>query len=309
MREIEEVLIVGAGAVGSAVAGMIDRGLPGSVRLLAAPPRSEPLREQGLILNGERRDFGLVAPGEGGAADLVIVAVKQHQLGRAIEDMSSHVGPETLILSLMNGIESEDLLAAAFGRERVPWAMILGIDAVRLGRETRYSSAGKIHFGDARNPRGAWSARISRIAAFFDRCGLGYAVPEDMIRSLWFKFMINAGVNQASAVLRAPYAVFQASEPARRLMHAAMREVIALSAALGTGLVEADLGLWETTLSGLRPDGKTSMLQDIEAGRKTEVEAFAGKVVELGSSLGVPVPVNEALLLIIRGLEGRPGTL
>ncbi len=308
VREIKDVLIVGAGAVGSAVAGIIDRGLPGSVRLLAGPERAARLKAEGLVLNGERRDFSLATPLAAPRAgqetsDLILVAVKHHQLEQAIADMAGHVGGQSLVLSLMNGIDSEDSLAAAFGRERVPWAMILGIDAVREGNETRYSSAGRIHFGDERNHPDAMSARISRIAAFFDRCGLLYTVPEDMIRSMWFKFMINVGVNQASAVLGAPYGGFQRPGPARELMTAAMLEVVALSASLGTALVPADIELWNETLSTLRPEGKTSMLQDIEAGRKTELEVFGGKVVELGRRLGIPVPVNETLLLVLRGLE------
>jgi 2-dehydropantoate 2-reductase len=307
VREIGGVLVVGAGAVGSAVAGIIDRGLPGSVRILAGPERAARLRETGLVLNGERRDFALAAPGETSGSDLILVAVKNRQLPEAIKDMESHVGKDSLILSLMNGIDSEDALAAAFGRERVPWAMILGIDAVREGRSTRYSSAGKVHFGDAKNPAGRLSERITRIASFFGRAGLGYEIPEDMIRSMWFKFMINAGINQASAVLGAPYGTFQGSAAARRLMEASMREVIALSGALGTGLVEADLELWNQTLQRLRPEGKTSMLQDIEAGRRTEVDIFAGKVVELARPLGLAVPVNETLLMTIRALEESSG--
>jgi 2-dehydropantoate 2-reductase len=277
------------------------------VGVLADPSRSGRYAAEGFLLNGERVDFPLfpagVAPSRGAAPDLIIVAVKNHQLPEAIAGMAPYVGEESLVLSLLNGIASEDALAEAFGREKVPYAMILGIDAVRAGNSTTFSSAGKIHFGDARNPSGAWSERVSRIASFFDRRGMGYVVPEDMIRSLWYKFMINVGINQASAVLRSAYGRFQRLPEAKAVMEASMREVVALSKALGTGLVDADIEAWGDTLATLSPEAKTSMLQDVEAGRKTEVEAFAGTVIALGEKAGVSTPVNRLLFDMIRTIE------
>lgn len=305
MDDIRSVLIVGAGAVGAAVASVLREGA--AVSVLADASRAARYAAEGFTLNGERLSFPILpsgtAPRPGEEPDLAIVAVKSHHLGRAIADMAPYVGPRTLVLSLLNGITSEDDLAAAFGREKVPYAMILGIDAVREGSATTFSSSGKIHFGDALNPKGAWSDRVSRIASLFERCGMGYVVPEDMLRSLWYKFMINVGINQASAVLRAPYGPFQRLPEAKAVMDAAMREVVALSKALGTGLADSDVEAWGETLSRLSPDAKTSMLQDVEARRKTEVEAFAGTVLALGGKAGVPTPVNGLLFDMIRTIE------
>jgi 2-dehydropantoate 2-reductase len=136
---------------------------------------------------------------------------------------------------------------------------------------------------------------VKRIADFFERAGIAYVVPENMVRTLWYKFMINVGINQASAVLRAPYGLFQREPAAQRVMESAMAEVVALSKALGTGLVDGDIAAWYTTLRGLGADGLTSMAQDVLAGRQTEVEAFAGAVVEMGKRTGVPTPVNAVL--------------
>ena len=301
MEEIRRILIVGAGAVGAAVAGII--GDPSVVSILAGGERESCYRRDGFLLNGVRRDFPLVSPGDHSAPDLVIVAVKSYQLPQAISDMRNHVGPGTLILSLLNGISSEDALAEEFGNEKVPFAMILGIDAVREGNSTRYSGTGKIHFGDALNETGAWSQRVNRIARFFERTGVAFVVPPDMIRSLWYKFMINVGINQASAVLRAPYGVFQGMPEAKEVMESAMHETVALSAALGTGLRDADVAAWYDTLMKLAPDGKTSMLQDVEARRKTEVDAFAGTVLRLADAAGLAVPVNRTLFNLIRAIE------
>jgi 2-dehydropantoate 2-reductase len=115
--------------------------------------------------------------------------------------------------------------------------------------------------------------------------------------------MINAGINQASAVLRAPYGVFHVSRDARDLMEALMREVIELAGVLGINLVEEDLQKWYGFLMQLSPEGKSSMLQDVEAGRKTEVDIFSGKICELGRRYGIATPVNRTVLQIIRVLE------
>jgi 2-dehydropantoate 2-reductase len=302
---IRSALVVGAGAVGAAVAGIIADHDPDAVRVLASGERLERYRKDGFVLNEVRRDFALATPQDSDAVDLVIVAVKTYQLAQAIRDMRSHVGSGTLILSLLNGISSEDDLAAAFGREKVPYAMIIGIDAVREGNATRFSAGGEIHFGDARNVQGEWSPRVSRIAAFLERTGVRCVVPADMVRTLWYKFMVNVGINQVSAVTRGTYRVFQTDPDAQAVMEAAMAEVVALSKEVGTGLQDSDIAAWYKTLSRLGPGGKTSMLQDVEAGRRTEVDAFAGAVIRMGREAGVSVPVNQTLYGLLKAMEQR----
>jgi 2-dehydropantoate 2-reductase len=139
----------------------------------------------------------------------------------------------------------------------------------------------------------------------FTRAGLPHETPEDMPRALWWKFMINVGMNQASAVMGASYGVFRSSEDARALMRSLMEEVITLAKAKEVRLAAKDIEDWLAILPDLAPEGKTSMLQDMEAGRPTEVEMFAGKVMALGRELGIATPVNEALRHIIRVLDKK----
>ncbi|HOV39091.1 MAG TPA: ketopantoate reductase C-terminal domain-containing protein, partial [Spirochaetales bacterium] len=98
-------------------------------------------------------------------------------------------------------------------------------------------------------------------------------------------------------------------EEAKAIMEAAMREVIAVSQKLGIGLGESDIDAWYPVLSKLSPSGKTSMLQDMEAGRKTEVEMFAGALIRLGKEAGCTVPVNEMLYNAIRAQERMKGII
>jgi 2-dehydropantoate 2-reductase len=122
---------------------------------------------------------------------------------------------------------------------------------------------------------------------------------------MWWKFMINVGINQASAVLRQPFLAFQTSAEARNLMESSMREVIRLSEKAKVNLTEEDINRFNEILMGMNPEGKTSMLQDVEAGRKTEVEMFAGKVIALGRQYNVPTPVNQKLFDSIKEIEAK----
>jgi 2-dehydropantoate 2-reductase len=217
--------------------------------------------------------------------------------------MKNRVGAETAIMSVMNGIESEERIGAAYGMGKVLYAISVGIDALREGNRVNYNNQGKIFFGEARNV--SLTDRVKRIQVLFDKAGIRYETPPDMMRIMWWKFMINVGINQASAVLRAPFLIFQTSEEARDLMESAMREVIKLSEKAQVNLTEEDIKRFNEILLGLNPGGKTSMLQDVEAGRKTEVEMLAGKVIALGRQYNVPTPVNQRLFDLIKEMETK----
>ena len=301
---IETISIIGAGALGAAYGGLLYDMDMRSVSFVAGSDRFERLRKEGLIVNGKRYFIPVVLPEDLSApADLIIVAVKYHHLDNAIRDMRNRVGAETAIISVMNGIESEEQIGAVYGMEKVLYAVSVGIDALREGNHVNYSNQGKIFFGEARNA--FLTDRVKHIQALLGRAGINYETPPDMIRILWWKFMINVGINQASAVLRAPFLVFQTSEEARNMMESAMREVIMLSEKAQVNLTEEDIKKFNKILLDLNPQGMTSMLQDVEAGRKTEVEMLAGKVITLGRQYNVPTPVNQRLFDLIKEIEAK----
>jgi 2-dehydropantoate 2-reductase len=301
---IETVSIIGAGALGGAYASIFHEMDNHCVSFVANGDRFERLRREGLIVNGKRYNIPVLRPEDMlPPSDLIIVAVKHNQLNDAIREMKNRVGRGTTIISVMNGIESEMKIGAAYGMNKVLYAVSVGIDGLREGNRVNFKKRGKIFFGEARNH--SISDKVRRIQNLFDRAMIISETPPDMIRILWWKFMINVGINQASAVLRAPYYVFQTSKEARDLMESAMQEVIMLAEKERVQLSKEDIKNWETVLIGLNPEGKTSMLQDVEAHRKTEVEMFAGKVIELGTRHNVPTPVNQKLFDMIKGIEGK----
>lgn len=302
--KIEKIAIVGAGAMGAAYAAMFSEAGGFDVRFVARGDRYQRLTGGPVRVNGKPYDIPVVHPDAvQQPAHLVIVALKHHHLQGALQDIEAVAGDDTVILSVMNGLESEAVIGAACGMQKMVHAIAVGIDAVREADRFEYANRGRIIFGVMPHEAGDW--RLKRLKAALDQAGIPNEISENMQRVLWWKFMVNVGINQASAVLQSPYGIFQSSQEALDLMKTLMQEVIRLAQKSGVDLSHRDLDEWCGILASLSPRGKTSMLQDIEAGRKTEVEIFAGKVVALGKERGVPTPVNETVLRIIKALESR----
>ena len=297
-----KVAILGLGAMGAYFASRF-LATPGVATCVVADgERNRRLQNNGIRVNGELYSPPLYRPGEAtDPADLIVVALKHQHLPEALPGLRNLVGPQTTIVSVMNGLDSEAIIAAEYGTDKVLYTISVGIDAVREKGEVNYTNPGKHIFGEAENNR--ISPRVKTVQALFDRAGIAYETPPDMIRMLWWKFMINVGMNQSSAIMRAPYGVYQQRPEARELMKALMLEVISLAQTAGIDLGEQALIDWYPVLNTLSPDGKTSMLQDMEAGRKSEVEIFGGKVLELAETYGIDTPVNRTMVQIIKILE------
>jgi len=301
---MQRIIFVGLGAVGATFAAQfLQAGC--DVQVLCSRERKERYQAAGFTVNGKPASFRFVTPDElVQPVELLLISVKYHHLPEVLDLMAPAVGPDTVIVSLLNGIDSEEIIAARYGEARILPALVAQIDAVKIGTEVGYTRGGKIFFGEE---GGESSERALRLAETLLSAGIDHELSADIRRRLWWKFMLNVGVNQAAALLRAPYGVFQAHESARELARTAMREVIAIADKLGIGLGEEDMAAGFAMMGGFAPDGKVSMLQDVEAERKTEVEMFALKVCRLGEELGVPTPVNRIFYQAIRALEESYG--
>ncbi|WP_445487386.1 ketopantoate reductase family protein [Niallia sp. 03133] len=303
MSMIKKIAIVGLGAIGSVYGDILQKTGELEVKAIVDQKRKQRYEQKGIYVNNEPVSFTYITPEEKSeAADLIIVSVKYGQLEEAIASILNHVGENTTILSLLNGITSEEEIAAVYGREKVVYAMCNGIDSTRDGNSIYCSNPGKISFGEKKNEE--LTERVQNIKACFEKGKIPVEVPKDMERTLWYKFMINVGMNQVSAVTRSPYGFFQEPGFARDLAMDAMKEVIMLAKAQKIDLSEVDMDdFFKNIVSNISKDGKTSMLQDIEAKRLTEVTMFSEKVIDYGKRLNIETPVNRTLYQIIRALE------
>ncbi len=300
---IETVSIIGLGALGILFGNLLAGQMPAkNLRIIVDWERIARYTREGIFCNGQRCDFHYVTPQEQGPpADLIIFAVKYGGLHEAITAVQHQVGDQTVFLSLLNGISSEEHIAAAYGAERVLYGVAQGMDAVKVGNQMTYANMGMICFGD-RQP-GIISAQALAVADFFTAMQLPHQLDTNMNRRMWGKLMLNVGVNQAVALLGSTYGDIQREGRARQVMVAAMREVILLSQKENVNLTDNDLLYWLQVVSTLSPLGKPSMRQDIEAGRPSELELFAGTVIRLGKKHHLPTPVNQMLYDGIRRLE------
>lgn len=291
------------GALGVLYGDILSGYLPeGRLRFIADRARIERYKRDGVYCNGKPCRFSYRASDEeGDPADLLIFAVKFGDLEEAIRAAERQVGPRTVIISLLNGIVSEDVIGRALGAEKVLPAVAQGMDAVKVGNRLTYTRKGIIVFGD--RPGGGAAEQVEALRRFFSAAGVPHQVADDMRRALWNKFMLNVGVNQAAAVFGCGYGGLQAEGPARDAMIAAMREALTLARLEGVDLNEGDIDDWMKVIDSLSPEGKPSMQQDIEARRRTEVGLFAGTVLARSEAHGVDSPVNRSLYEKIMEIE------
>lgn len=305
MKEIKKVTLIGLGAMGVFFAPTLMEYLGAEqFRIMAAGARKERLETKGVIINEVRHRFPVISPErKGDKSDLIIIAVKDTGLQEAIRDIKNQVGPDTLILPILNGVDSEEQVASVYGWEHVLYAYMRVSSVMKDGVAAYDPDFGEVHFGEAKNE--VQSERVLRVKALFDAAGIRYKIDPDMIRGLWFKFMCNVGENQTCALLGIPFGAFRLSDHANVIRREAMREVVVVANRLHIDLSEADIEQQEATIKRLPFDNKPSTLQDIENGKKTEIEMFAGKVVRLGEELGVETPFNRLFYHAIKVLEEK----
>lgn len=301
--DIKTVSLIGLGALGILYGHQLSEKLSkDNLRIIADKERIGRYQRDGITCNGVRCDFNFVSPDEKGqTADLILIAVKFNSLDHAVDAIGNHVGPDTVILSLLNGISSEEVIGRRYGPENIPLCVAQGMDAVKVGNALTYQNKGYLIFGDARP--GIVSESVCAVNRFFNETGIAHEVHKDMKKHQWSKFMLNAGANQVTAVYTCDYAGIQTGGPFQSVMISAMEEVAKLAQKEGVTLTEADIVYWIKIIDSLNPRGKTSMQQDAEARRFSEVDMFGGAIISLARAHGLETPVNRLLYEKIKALE------
>lgn len=302
MKPIQTVNIVGMGALGLLYGALIAEGLgPDCVTYVMDEARYERHKADRYTVNGQDVAFNIAKSEEAAPCDLLIVAVKSPNLPQALETMASSIGTDTIIISVMNGISSEEIIGSRYGTDRVLHAVPLGMDAMHFGSELIYSKAGQLCLGIC-DP--SMQEKLDALTAFFDKTAVAYSVEEDITRRMWSKFMINVGINQTCMVYGTTYegATTPGSTEYMTLV-SAMREVILIANAEGISLSEDDLIQSLHIIRSLAPDATPSMGQDRINKRPSEVELFAGTMLRFGRKHGLPLPANEFLYRRVREIE------
>jgi 2-dehydropantoate 2-reductase len=301
---------VGAGAVGCFFGAMLARagarvtliGRPGAKR-----PGFEAIAREGLRVDSinfqERVTLGVSSdPAAVRGAEIVLFAVKTIDTDSAARGIAAHLDPASILVSLQNGVENEAQIRAGLspGAIVVP-AVVFVAAAMPAPGHLIHGGRGDLVIGAGRvaPPAGA----LERIAAMFEAAAVPCRISQNIEGDQWFKLVWNCAGNAISALGRASYGLIGRVEPASELMAQAAREVIAVARAAGVKMPDVDPV--EAGMKVARSFGAatSSTSQDIERGRRTEIDSLNGFIVRRGDELGVPTPANRALWALVKLLE------
>jgi 2-dehydropantoate 2-reductase len=298
-----KLAVLGPGALGCLMAALW-REAGADVSLVDyRPERVARLRLRGIqvhTLEGGHRVIKVpigLAP-EVGPCDLTIVAVKAYQTETAAQALPGLMSQGGMALTLQNGLGNLESMARTVGPERLlAGVALLGVTRQDEGRII-YAGRGVIYIGA---PAGSKVSRgaVAAVADLFRRADLECQPREDIEAALWEKLVINAGINPLTALLRVPNGVLLRLPEAWEVAVAAALEAQAVAQAAGLTL-SGDPAARLRQVCANTAANRSSMLQDILAGRPTEIEALNAQVAARGRGLGLPTPVNDLLTLLLR---------
>lgn len=310
MSEVKRVAIVGFGSLGAMYAGCFGRAMGAEgVFVVADAARTERYRAEPTVFNGEVIQATYLTYDEAAARaaatpfDVVLYAVKYGALAEAIDQSAPIVGPDAAVISVLNGVTSEEVLAERFGWDRVLLCVAQQMDSRKVGATVAAGCVGVMALGVNDAADAAQRENLARVTAWLTAIGQPFIVPDDIQHQVWGKLICNVGVNQACAVYDCCFDGIQAESEAREAMIGAMAEVVAVARAEGIPLTEDDAAFWLDVIDHLNPAGMPSLRQDVLARRPTEVELFSGTINRLGRAHGIPTPVNERFYAAIRAIE------
>lgn len=241
---------------------------------------------------------------EVGPVDLVFFSVKSYSTLAAARSLPPLIGEETLVMSIQNGIGNVEKIASVVGADRVIGGITAHSFQMLSLTHIRYAGgAGQLHMGRL---EGENTPRIHEIADILREGGIEVEVNEDILDYIWYKLLINTPINAIAAITRLKNEVLAENAEARRLMRTVGDEALAVAKAAGVRILMTQHPL-EVCCTALKaaPGNKASMLQDIEAKRRTEIDAINGAIVEMGEKLSIPTPVNSALTRLVRIEESK----
>lgn len=305
-KVIQSVAILGRGALGVMYGDFLSRKYsPESVYFLADADRCNRYRSEKITVNGNPTALSFKSPKQvGSPPDLLIVALKGPALRNALTTVKPCLSKDQIVISVMNGISSEDIIEEELGTHNIIHCIAQRMDALFQEPCLTYKNFGELVIGLTDEHKGAVPA-LKAVEKFFDKAGMPYKTDDRILHRMWCKWMLNVGVNQTLAVYNDIFRRVHEPGEARETLKGAMREVLLLSQKEGTGLTENDYREYLQIIDELNPDGMPSMRQDRLARRKTEVELFAGTVISKAAKYGLEVPVNRRLYQAIKDFESK----
>ena len=271
--KIKSVAVLGAGAVGSYVIWGLSEKKDIRLGVIASGERAKRLKNKGCKINDTVYHPEVWTPEEAHGVDFLIVSLKYGALPGALDDITAVTGENTVIMSLMNGVDSEEIIAEKVGAEHLLHAVIkVASHKENDGYVFNPEATLGIIFGEVSAPYD--SERVQAVLDLFSGTGLHYRATDCILEEIWSKFRLNVCNNLPT-----------------------------IAEAKGIDISKADVSSGRG--SAVPPTARYSTLQDLDAGRHTEIDMFSGSLIRMGKELGIPTPYNEFTYHMIKALEEK----
>ncbi len=302
--EINKITIVGMGALGVMYGDFLSKKLgKDSIEFVASKDRIDKFQKDGMFCNGQPCDFTVVDQEEKGkASELLLFAVKGTGLESAIRTVRNKVSKDTIIMSLLNGISSEEIIAKEYGMDNIIHCIVQGMDVIKDKNKVTYTQFGQFCIGSQDKSKDN-KKKLLAVVDLFEEIGMPYTLEEDITRRIWSKFMLNVGINQVVMIYQGNYGTVQKPGEARDLMQNAMKEVITVAEKENINIRKEDFDEYIELIDNMNPDGMPSMRQDGLAHRRSEVELFSGTLIALADKHKINIPVNKKIYEIVKKKE------
>lgn len=299
--DLKKIAIIGAGAVGSYILWGLSNKEDIDVSVIASGDRKKRIESEGLIINDKLYRPIVKTPAQAHGADLVIACVKYNALQSAVADIKEIVDEHTVVMSLMNGVDSEDVIASEIGYDHIVPSLIK-VASERKQNNVRFDPETTIGiiYGEK---DGHKTDRTAAIGKLFEGTGLNYRETDVIQSEIWSKFRLNVGNNLPQAMLSVGVGAYSDSEHVAALRQGLVAELDAVAKAKGIDISLADPT--STRGSKVFKRARYSTLQDIDAKRHTEIDMFSGAIIRMGKELGISTPYNEFTFHMIKALEEK----
>lgn len=299
--EIKTAAVIGAGAIGSYFIAGLSPKLKDGLWIVAEGERKHRLSENGITVNDRKIPLHVKTPKEAKGADLVLVTVKYGALEAALPMIEKIVDSHTIVLSPMNGVDSEKVIGERIGMEHMVYSMIK-IASERKEDRISYNpeTTQGIFFGEK---DGQESERIKALSELFSGTQVHYHVCDNIEQDIWYKYALNISKNLPQAIINCGFGAYNDSQHVAYISKRLREEVVQVAAALGIDISD------ENNISGksatFSPEARFSTLQDLDAKRPTEIDMFSGTLIRMGKELSVETPFNEFAYHAIKALEEK----
>ena len=302
-----KVAIVGCGAMGSVYAALMADAGHEVHAVTLWPDHAEAMRTQGLRVEGASGDRTVRLASAGtdtngiGPCDLVVIATKAFDVAAAARSSVTLLGPDTVVQTIQNGLGSPEVAAPILGKDRLAVGVVGGFGAsMRAPGHAHHNGMEMIRFGAF---AGLPTLSLRASARIWESAGFTVSLFDDVTRMVWEKLIMNVAFSGTSCTTGLTIGEVMADPNAWSVAQGCAREAIAVAGAANVRLDVGDPIEHIRKLGGKIPNARPSMLLDYNAGRRGEVDAINGSIPRLGKRYGIPTPVNETVVAIIKARE------